>query len=106
MNVVNARECLIAHFKIQEMQMPYVSMFFGIIIRMFHNEHNPPHFHAEYQGQRGIFDFGGNMLKGNMKSNTAKKLIQDWALLHQVELQGNWNKAVQNEQLDRIAPLN
>ena len=32
--------------------MPYVSMFFRIIIRMFHKEHNPPHFHAEYQGQR------------------------------------------------------
>lgn len=86
--------------------MPYVSMFFGIIIRMFHNEHNPPHFHAEYQGQRGLFDFDGNMLKGNMKSNTAKKLIQEWALLHREELQHNWDKAVQGKQVDKIAPLN
>ena len=65
---------LTAHPKTQETQMPYVSMFFGIIIRMFHNEHNPPHFHAEHQGQRGLFDFDGNMLKGNMKSNTANNL--------------------------------
>ena len=35
-------------------------MFFGIIIRMFHREHNPPHFHAEYQGQAGVFNFDGN----------------------------------------------
>jgi len=41
--------------------MPYISMFFGIIIRMFYNEHNPPHFHAEYQGQRASFDIQGNL---------------------------------------------
>lgn len=53
-----------------------------------------------------LLDFDGNMLKGNMKSNTAKKLIQEWAQLHREELQANWNKAVQGEQIDRIAPLN
>lgn len=52
--------------------MPYVSMFFGIIIRMFQNDHNPPHFHAQYQGQRARFDLEGNLLRGTMKSRTAK----------------------------------
>ena len=28
--------------------MPEISRFLGIIIRMFYNEHNPPHFHAIY----------------------------------------------------------
>ncbi|MEA3416680.1 MAG: DUF4160 domain-containing protein [Thermodesulfobacteriota bacterium] len=86
-------------------KMPYVSMFFGIIIRMFYNEHNPPHFHAEYQGQRGVFDFNGNLIKGHIKSNTARKLIKEWVLLHQEELEGNWKKAEQKKQIDRIAPL-
>lgn len=85
--------------------MPYVSMFFGIIIRMFHNEHNPPHFHAEYQGQRGLFDFNGEVIKGNLKSKTAQKLIKEWALLHKEELELNWEKAVQGKQIDRIKPL-
>ena len=44
--------------------MHYVSLFFGIIIRMFHNEHNPPHFHAEYQGQRGLFDLQRKYAEG------------------------------------------
>ena len=79
--------------------MPEICRFFGIIIRMFFDEHDPPHFHAEYQGQRSLFDFDGNMLKGNMKSNTAKKLIQEWALLHREELKGNWDKAVQASRL-------
>ena len=86
--------------------MPYVSMFFGIIIRMFHNEHNPPHFHAEYQGQRGLFDLNGNMINGNMKSNTAKKLIKEWAMLHREELLNNWKNATQGEDIDKIEPLN
>lgn len=37
--------------------MPEISRFFGIIIRMFFDEHDPPHFHAEYQGSKGVFDF-------------------------------------------------
>ena len=86
--------------------MPFVSMFFGIIIRIFHNEHNPPHFHAEYQGQRGLFDLDGNMIKGNMKSNTARKLIKEWAMLHRKELLNNWENATQGGDIDKIAPLN
>ena len=86
--------------------MPYVSMFFGIIIRMFHNEHNPPHFHAEYQGQKGLFDLNGNMIKGNMKSNTAKKLIKEWVMLHREELLNNWNNAAKGGDIEKIAPLN
>jgi hypothetical protein len=85
--------------------MPFVSMFFGIIIRMFHNDHNPPHFHAEYQGQRGVFDFYGEMLRGTIKSNTAKKLIKEWANLHRQELIENWEKAMNAEQINKIAPL-
>lgn len=85
--------------------MPFISMFFGIIIRMFYNEHNPPHFHAEYQGQRGVFDFHGNMLKGSIKSKTAKKLIKEWSNLHHQELIENWEKAMSSKQIDKIAPL-
>jgi len=30
--------------------MPTISRFYGVVIRMFHNEHSPAHFHAEYAG--------------------------------------------------------
>lgn len=85
--------------------MPYVSMFFGIIIRMFHNEHNPPHFHAEYQGQAGVFDFDGNMKTGSMRSKTARKLIRQWARLHREELERNWELAMSKEEIQKIDPL-
>lgn len=85
--------------------MPHISMFFGIIIRMFYNEHNPPHFHADYQGQRGIFSFEGEIIKGNFRSTTAKRLIKEWCLLHQSELQENWQNMVENKSFNKIAPL-
>jgi hypothetical protein len=54
--------------------MPEISRCFGIIIRMFFDEHEPPHFHAEYQGRKGAFDFNGNILRGSLKSGPQ----QDW----------------------------
>jgi hypothetical protein len=85
--------------------MPYVSMFFGIIIRMFYCEHNPPHFHAEYQGSEGIFNFEGDMIQGNIKSNTALKLIKEWAVLRRVELEENWKNIADKTAINKIEPL-
>lgn len=80
-------------------------MFFGIIIRMFYNEHEPAHFHAEYQGNRGVFNLNGDLISGNFKSNTAKRLIKEWAELHQNELELNWQNIIEGKNLDRIKPL-
>ena len=85
--------------------MPFVSMFFGIIIRMFFSEHNPPHFHAEYQGAEGIFDFNGEMLNGNIKSKTALRLIQEWAVLRKMELEENWQNIHDKTGINKIEPL-
>jgi len=85
--------------------MPYVSMFFGIIIRMFYNEHNPPHFHADYQGSVAEFDFDGELIKGNIKSNVAKKLIKEWAEIHKTELEANWKNLESGIQILKIKVL-
>ena len=81
-------------------------MFFGIIIRMFYNEHGPPHFHTYYQGLEGIFDLEGNLIKGNIeKSKTALKLIKEWAQLHKDELMKNWKRIEEGKPLKKIKLL-
>ena len=80
-------------------------MFFGIIIRMFYSEHNPPHFHAEYQGSEGIFNFEGEMIQGNIRSNTAIRLIKEWTVLRKAELEENWKNVTEKVALNRIEPL-
>ena len=46
--------------------MPVISVFFGIVVRMFYREHGVPHFHAEYQGQQATFTFEGELLDGRV----------------------------------------
>ncbi len=55
--------------------MTEICRFFGIVIRMFYDEHDPPHIHVEYQGYKAMLDFAGNILKGDLKSRTAVKLV-------------------------------
>lgn len=38
--------------------MPIISLFFGIVIRMYHDDHPPPHFHASYQGFEAFVGIG------------------------------------------------
>ena len=53
--------------------MPAISMFLGIIITMYNtNEHNPPHFHASYQGYHAVFDMEGELTEGDMPKKTKK----------------------------------
>ncbi len=85
--------------------MPSISVFFGIIIRMFYNDHEPPHFHAEHQGLQGKFDFSGEMVAGAIESRTALRLIREWAALHRTELAENWRLAKARQPLRQIAPL-
>jgi len=85
--------------------MPEISRFFGIIIRMFYDEHNPPHFHAEYSGKKAVFDFDGNVIKGSLGSKTATKLVRDWVDVHGSELVIDWKLARENQEINKIEPL-
>ena len=51
--------------------MPVISVFFGIVIRMFYREHGVPHFHAEHHGQQATFTLDGKLLAGSIGSRTA-----------------------------------
>ena len=67
-------------------------------------DHNPPHFHASYQGHVGMFDFDGNLLEGNMPGKQLK-LIAAWCALHKEDLEANWSLAKDGEKLFNIEPL-
>lgn len=86
-------------------QMPTISMFYGIIIRMYNNgEHNPPHFHATYQEYNAIFNMDGELTDGEMPKKQLK-LISAWAEIHRDELLANWELAMNEQPLYKIDPL-
>ncbi|MDO5481252.1 MAG: DUF4160 domain-containing protein [Candidatus Saccharibacteria bacterium] len=84
--------------------MPNISMFFGIIISMYFDDHNPPHFHAEYQDYEAIFDFNGELIEGDFPKRQTK-LVAAWATLHQDDLAANWKLAKEKQTLFKIEPL-
>jgi hypothetical protein len=85
--------------------MPEISRFFGIIIAMFYDDHNPPHFHARY-GKDGVaIEITSlRVLEGQIPAR-ALGLVMEWALQHQKELLQDWSLAKNNKPLKKIAPL-
>jgi hypothetical protein len=85
--------------------LPIISQFFGIVIRMFYDEHNPPHLYAEYQGRKALFDFSGNIMRGNLYSPTATKLVREWIDEHITELENNWELSKAGKSIQPIKLL-
>lgn len=75
--------------------MPTVSMFYGIIIRMYYIDHNSLHFHAFYGKDMARFNFDGEVFEGSLPTKQIK-LVQAWIEIHKKELEANWELAKNN----------
>jgi len=85
--------------------MPEISRFYGIIIRMYFQDHNPPHFHAEYQGASAEYGILTLEILGGKLPNRAHAMVLEWAVQHRDELVKNWELASVPETLIKIEPL-
>lgn len=85
--------------------MPTVSQFFGIIIRMFFDEHAPPHFHAQYGDHKASIDINTLKVIAGKLPRRALNLVQDWAELHREELLADWELCRHHQQPRPIQPL-
>ena len=85
--------------------MPEISRFFGIVIKMFFDDHNPPHFHAFYAEHEVLIDISHLSVFAGALPPRALGLVIEWATLHQTELLNDWEKARGQQPLDRIDPL-
>lgn len=84
--------------------MPEISRFYGIIITMFVNEHNPPHFHVEYQDYKAMITIEDGIVMGTLPRR-ALNLVYEWLDLHKNELLENWKRIESNQNLQKIEPL-
>jgi len=85
--------------------MPTISTFYGIIIRMFFNEHAPPHFHAQYGEHKASINIQSLELIEGKLPRRALNLVLDWAEIHQSELLNDWELCEQHKQPVKINPL-
>lgn len=81
--------------------MPEICRFYGIIIYMFFNDHNPPHFKVSYGDfEANVIIENGTLLNGDLPVSKLK-LVQAWAEIHKQELMQIW----ETKQFHKIQPL-
>lgn len=88
--------------------MPILSMFYGIVVRMYpfdDKQHHVAHVHAEDSGAQAVFAIAsGEILAGELPAGKIR-LVQAWIEIHRDELQADWQLAIDGQELFRIDPL-
>ncbi len=88
--------------------MPTISMFYGIIIRLYYfdnQQHHKPHIHVHYQDESAVIEIpSGKLLEGKLKGNKLK-LVEAWIVIHKDELMADWELAINGEPVFKIDPL-
>jgi hypothetical protein len=85
--------------------MPQISRFFGIIIMMYYDDHDPPHFHVRYGSQECIIRIDNLTVLERKIPSRALGMVIEWASQHRDELLANWERAKALQALDNIDPL-
>ena len=85
--------------------MPEISRFFGIIVYMHFNDHNPPHFHIKYSNFKAIIAIDNfTIIEGEIPPRVYSLVIK-WASIHKKELLNNWKKLIKTGKFTKIKPL-
>lgn len=85
--------------------VPEISRFFGIVIRMFFDDHNPPHFHVSYGDDEALIEINTLAVFAGQIPARVLGLVIEWAALHRQELLDDWRRAQGQEPLVKIDPL-
>lgn len=85
--------------------MPEISIFFGIRITINYNDYIPPHFHAEYNGDKVLVDIINVRVIKGMLPKRQLKLVLAWTEIHKDELMQNWELSRSHQKLNKIEPL-
>ena len=85
--------------------MPTICSFYGVTIRMYWDEHAPPHFHAAYGDAKAVIDIRTlSVLRGRLPRR-AMALTLEWAARHRHALLENWDLCEKKQPPRNIPPL-
>ena len=85
--------------------MPEISLFFGIRITIYHKDHNPPHIHAEYAGNKATIDIQNACILSGYLPNRQLKLVLAWCILYQDDLMQDWELVKSGKEPNPIPPM-
>ena len=85
--------------------MPELARFYGIVVRMYFDEHPPPHFHVHYQDSHAVIAIDTLELTRGSLPRRALSLVIQWAFAHRRELRDNWSRVEAGRPVVPIDPL-
>ena len=85
--------------------MPELSRFYGIVIRMYFNDHDPPHFHASYAGAAARIEIDSLAVLSGALPPRALGIVAEWAAMRQEDLRAAWHRVQHFEAPGKIDPL-
>ena len=85
--------------------MPELSRFYGIVVKMYFDDHPPPHFHAEYGEHEVLIEINTLAVFAGHFPARALGLVIEWASMYQDELKREWQNAESMQSLGKIPPL-
>lgn len=81
--------------------MPEISRFLGIVIMMYFDEHNPPHFHVKYNEYAAVLEIKTlNVIAGKLPAKV-RGLVEEWAEINQSSLMSMWD----SKEFHKLPPL-
>lgn len=85
--------------------MPCISEFYGILIYIYWNDHQPPHFHAKYGEYEILVNIKTlEVIEGKFPKR-ARAMVLEWASEHRAELIEDWDLCRAKQHPNKIAPL-
>lgn len=85
--------------------MPVISIFYGIVVKIYYSDHNPPHFHAQYGDEEVIIEIKtGRVLNGTLPKRPLN-LLRMWRLQNKDQILEAWMKAQECVNPGKVKPL-
>ena len=85
--------------------MPEICRFYGIVIRMYFRDHQPPHFHAQYGDREAVVRIEDLRVTDGRLPTRAERMVTEWAKQHRRELQEAWRRVESHRNPGKISPL-
>lgn len=99
------RSTIIDAVRDRVLEMPTISVFYGVVIQMFWDDHAPPHFHAIYAEHEALIDIRTlDVIEGQL-TRRAMTLVLEWAQEHRAELMEDWELCARRLSPKKITPL-
>jgi hypothetical protein len=85
--------------------MPELCRFLGIVIMMYLDDHNPPHFHVRYNDYRALVSISDLAVLNGQLPPQVLRPVMEWAGMHKDELMKNWEMIRKTGNCFKIEPL-